>query len=66
MGPRRFISLPKLLRRPRSKARIGPTEDPMEADPAVCLGPAEPTPELEIGPTTPAIPTPGNREPSGM
>lgn len=66
MEPRKFISLPKILRRPRSKARVGPAGDPMEVDPAVSLHPTESTPDLGIDLATPGLSTPFNQESSGM
>ena len=68
MGPRKLISLPKIFRRPRSKARIDPGDGPTEVDPAVGLPPTESTPDLRTGPTpeAPSLSTPDDQEPNGM
>ena len=66
MEPRKFIPLPKILRRRGSDAGIRPVEDPMEVDPAVTLRASESTPDLGIPPTTSGLSTPDDQESSGM
>ena len=66
MKPRKLLPLPKILRRQRSDAGIGPAEDPMEVDPAVTLRAFESTPDLGIPPTTSGFSTLDDQEFNGM
>ena len=66
MEPRKFLSLPKILRRQRSDAGIGPVEDPMEVDLTVGLRASESTPDLGIRPTISSLSTPDDQESNGM
>ena len=66
MESRKFLPLPKILRRQRSDAGIGPVEDAMEVDPAVSLRASESTPDLGIRPTTSGLSTPDDQESNGM
>ena len=66
MEPRKFLTLSKALRRPRSETGIGPIQDPMEVDPGVSLRPTESTPDLGIGPTASGLSAPNNQGTSGM
>ena len=67
MERRKFLSLPKFLRRRRSEARIRPVEDPMEIGPTVSSHPtAGSAPNLGVGPTVSSPSTPGDQNPNGM
>ena len=66
MEHRKFLPLPKILRRRRSDAGIGPAEDQMEFDPAVILRASESTPDLGIPPTTSGLSTPDDQESNSM
>ena len=68
MEQRKTIYLPKAHLRGQSKARIeaDSDEDAMDVDLTANPRAAQSNPNLRIGPSTPGLSTPGNREFSGM
>ena len=68
MDQRKFIPLPKVRFRERSKAEneAGSDEDAMDVVPTTSLRVAQSTPGLRIGPSTPGLSVPDDQESSGM
>jgi len=68
MEQRKFISLPKIRLRERSKARTeaDSDEDAMDVDPTTGIRAAQSASDLPIGPSAPGLSTPDDQESSGM